>query len=244
MTEEVMKALMPIFASGVAIQQLNETLDPLTTWIAKVLRGDSNTKKVVFGVISVGFSLVVVAQCRLGILHALPIATKAPDWLDTLLTALIISTGTEGINSIVKFLGYAKEQKKASAANRKSAADGNLAAVNREILSTSSALDAPRPFVNLAANQMDLVTAGRICDACVRSAGNVHGSIRAQDPMEMFGIEDSDAIETFVNLIASDRKIGVPSAGFQIDPDALDVKKSTTFGELKQMVVNNSTPQT
>jgi hypothetical protein len=38
--------------------------------------------------------------------------------LDFLVTALIISAGTEGFNSLLKLLGYAKETKKGDAANR------------------------------------------------------------------------------------------------------------------------------
>jgi len=48
-------------------------------------------------------------------------------------SALIISTGTEGINSIVKFMGYAKDQKKAAAGQSEtSVGAAALSAVNRE----------------------------------------------------------------------------------------------------------------
>jgi hypothetical protein len=42
--------------------------------------------------------------------------------LDVFVTALILSAGTEGFNSIMKFLGYAKEGKKAEAAGARSSA--------------------------------------------------------------------------------------------------------------------------
>jgi hypothetical protein len=35
--------------------------------------------------------------------------------VDVIVTALVLSAGTEGFNSILKFLGYAKEDKKAQA---------------------------------------------------------------------------------------------------------------------------------
>lgn len=43
-------------------------------------------------------------------------------WVDVIATALVISAGTEGVNSVLKFLGYAKESEKAEAATKVAAA--------------------------------------------------------------------------------------------------------------------------
>jgi hypothetical protein len=42
-----------------------------------------------------------------------PLGVANADVVDVIVTALIVSAGTEGFNSIMKFLGYAKEDKKA-----------------------------------------------------------------------------------------------------------------------------------
>jgi hypothetical protein len=38
--------------------------------------------------------------------------------LDVLISALVLSAGTEGVNSILKFFKYSKEDKKATAASK------------------------------------------------------------------------------------------------------------------------------
>jgi len=55
------------------------------------------------------------------------------DFIDGVVTGLIISAGTEGFNSIMKFLGYAKEEKKGDAAvkNQAAATAGALPLVER-----------------------------------------------------------------------------------------------------------------
>jgi hypothetical protein len=88
---------------------------------------------------------------------------------------------------------------------------------------------------------MDFVTASRICEACIRATSGFKGEIFAEDPMQHFGIEKQDEIETLVNLIVTDPNDGVKSANFEIpDPNSLSVQSSTTFSELIQMVVKNS----
>jgi len=47
---------------------------------------------------------------------------KIDPYIDTVLAGLVVSGGTERFNSIVKFLGYAKENKKAAAATSGNAA--------------------------------------------------------------------------------------------------------------------------
>jgi hypothetical protein len=88
---------------------------------------------------------------------------------------------------------------------------------------------------------MPISTAEKICDACVRAVGTVKDTIRAQDPLSKFGIEDKDAIEDLVNTIVNDEKIGVPSEGYNIsDPNKLHLKNSTTFAQLEDTVIASS----
>jgi hypothetical protein len=44
-----------------------------------------------------------------------PLSPDVPPWVDVVATGLFISGGTEGFNSLMKFLGYKKEEKKAEA---------------------------------------------------------------------------------------------------------------------------------
>ena len=101
----LVKALGPVFVAGLAIQQLLELLDPILTKIA----GDN--KKMVSNIISLVVGLLLAFGAGLRILHPLGLIEVSFE-LDAAVTGVIISAGTEGINSIMKFLGYAKEVKK------------------------------------------------------------------------------------------------------------------------------------
>ena len=110
--DKLVMALGPAFAAGSAVQQLMELLDPI---VAKIVKKED--KKIVLGVVSLIVGLVLAFGAGLRVLEPLGIA--AVDFLDSLVTALIVSAGTEGFNSIIKFLGYAKENKKGVAAEKK-----------------------------------------------------------------------------------------------------------------------------
>lgn len=104
-------ALGPVLAAGLALQQLLELLNPL---IERIVGEDEKIKKMYVGLISllVGFGLSFGAGLQ--VLTALGAST--PYVVDGIVSGLIISAGTEGINSIMKFLGYTKEKEKANAA--------------------------------------------------------------------------------------------------------------------------------
>jgi hypothetical protein len=131
--DTLVKALAPVFAAGFAVQQLLELLDPLVTLVTKT----PTNKKVVLGLISLGIGL---ALSGMGEFHVLADLSKMSNgsgtWnhprLDIFVTGLILSAGTEGFNSITKFLGYAKEDKKAEAAkSAASAPSDTLKSLNR-----------------------------------------------------------------------------------------------------------------
>jgi len=117
--DKLITALAPVFAAGLGIQQLGEILSPL---IDKI---NPNNKKIILGLISLVLGLVLAFVAKLHVLQLLGI-TAAPglDPIDALVTGFIISGGTEGVNSILKFLKYTKEDKKNQAASR-TPADAN-----------------------------------------------------------------------------------------------------------------------
>ena len=77
------------------------------------LKDDTEKKKIILGLVSlvVGFLLSWLAGVRV----LQPFGVTAIGIVDILTTALVISAGTEGLNSVMKFIGYGKEVKKAEA---------------------------------------------------------------------------------------------------------------------------------
>ncbi len=102
--DKLVTALGPAFAAGFAIQQLLEILDPLIEKFAK------DWKKIFLGLVSLTFGLILAFGAGIRVLA--PLGYAGFDLWDALITALIVSAGTEGINSIMKYLGYAKDNKK------------------------------------------------------------------------------------------------------------------------------------
>jgi hypothetical protein len=108
-------ALGPAFAVGFALQRLLEIvgagLDAApfvdqTQW--------AKWKPVSLGILAFGAGLVTSWSLGLQVLAPLGLANRSEP-IEVLVTALVISAGTEGLNSILKFLGYAKESQKATA---------------------------------------------------------------------------------------------------------------------------------
>jgi hypothetical protein len=111
--DKLVAALGPAFAAGFAVQRLLEILDPLLDKIKFI----KDNKKITLGLVSLIVGLVLAFGIGLRVLQ--PLGITSADFLDALATALIVSAGTEGFNSIMKFLGYTKEDKKAAAAQGK-----------------------------------------------------------------------------------------------------------------------------
>lgn len=101
-------ALGPAFAAGLAVQQFLEFASPL---IDKLKRD----KKFVMSLASLMIGLVLAFGAGLRVLE--PFGLTHAGIFDPLVTGLIISAGTEGMNSVLKFLGYAKSRKKGDAEN-------------------------------------------------------------------------------------------------------------------------------
>lgn len=111
--DELVMALGPAFAAGFAIQRLLEILDPAFDKFKFI----KDYKKIIIGVVSLIAGLILAFGIGMRVLQ--PMGVINADFLDAIVTALVISAGTEGFNSIMKFLGYTKEDKKADAADKK-----------------------------------------------------------------------------------------------------------------------------
>jgi len=110
--DKLIPALAPIFAAGLGIQQLGEILSPLLDKIS------TEYKKVIFGLISLTLGLGVAFNFDLHVLNALLGKTNVHTEWDSFITGVIISGGTEGVNSILKFLKFKKEETKNEAASK------------------------------------------------------------------------------------------------------------------------------
>ncbi len=105
--DSLIVALAPVFVAGLAIQQLFELLDPLLEALGKTAKSYATS----IGSLILGFLLAWLGGFQ--VLGAL--AVDVNPLVEFFVTGLIISGGTEGINSLLKFLGYAKENQKAEA---------------------------------------------------------------------------------------------------------------------------------
>lgn len=116
-----------LFVASFAVQQILEALAwPVETLVVRWWKNwgfaDDSWKKTVFGIIGFVLGLYLTSQLDLYILqHYIPKEAAAASMrggtLDLLLTALVLSAGTEGTNSVLKYLKYLKEDKKVGAAD-------------------------------------------------------------------------------------------------------------------------------
>lgn len=105
-------ALAPAFAAGFAVQQLLEIVDNVFSLDKKMTPA---TKGWVMGLISLGLGFALAYPTHgIRILAALSSA-QFPEWMNVFVSALVISAGTEGFNSIMKFAGYKKDAAKKDA---------------------------------------------------------------------------------------------------------------------------------
>jgi hypothetical protein len=104
----VIEALAPAFAAGFAVQQLLELADPVLDKIPK------DWKKPLLSLIALGIGLALAIGAHLQVLA--PLGVDVDNAWDDLVTGIFISGGTQGFNSLMKFLGYAKDKKKSEAA--------------------------------------------------------------------------------------------------------------------------------
>jgi hypothetical protein len=130
--DELVAALGPAFAAGFAVQRLLEIADPLINLIVGSRPERATFKKTLLVLLSLVAGLVIAVGAGLRVLEPLGATTSGiGTTIDVVATALVISAGTEGVNSILKFLGYAKEDKKQQAARGMAATPAEaVAAIN------------------------------------------------------------------------------------------------------------------
>jgi hypothetical protein len=109
-TTSLTTALAPAFAAGFAVQRLLEILDPLAERFV-----GPDKKKIVLGLSSLAAGLGFAGGIGIRVLVHLGTYTFGSrfdrhDLLDLFVTGLVISAGTEGFNSILKFMNYKKEE--------------------------------------------------------------------------------------------------------------------------------------
>lgn len=107
--DELARALGPAFAAGFAIERLLEILDPLLKELPGLEKPKS--KKIVLGLVSLAVGLLLAWLAGIRVLQPLGVTTVGV--VDIIATGLIVSAGTEGLNSIMKFIEYGKEGTKA-----------------------------------------------------------------------------------------------------------------------------------
>lgn len=107
--DQVVIALASAFAAGFAVQQALEILDA-TLFVRLPPLG----KRTALAWTSLGLGVAFAWFGGIRILAALELAKK-DSTTDIIISALFISAGTEGVNSLLKFLQYKKEEQKGEA---------------------------------------------------------------------------------------------------------------------------------
>jgi hypothetical protein len=98
--DELMRALGPVVACGIALQQLLELVDPALDRFIKP------HKKWILSLVSLVIALLLTAGLGLGILA--PLGYPTAGIFDVLVTALFMVSGTKGANELLKWIGYRK----------------------------------------------------------------------------------------------------------------------------------------
>jgi hypothetical protein len=123
---DIVKALAPAFVAGFAVQQSVEVVSSLGAFMPKF---DDNVKlkKAVLSVVAMAFAACIVVVLKLDIFKAFNTTDVRPSpiW-HGIITTVFISAGTEGFNSLLKWLSYKKEEAKASAANNRKDVTGQV----------------------------------------------------------------------------------------------------------------------
>jgi hypothetical protein len=98
--DDLMRALGPVVACSIAIQQLLELVDPA---LDRFIRPH---KKWIMSVISLVVALVLTAGLGLGVLG--PLGHPDAGVFDVIVTALFMIGGTKSANDLLKWIGYRK----------------------------------------------------------------------------------------------------------------------------------------
>jgi len=92
--------------------------------LSGTIDGNTKWKKAMFSAFSVILAWIIVAAAHLDVLK--PFVQTSPDWVNRFTTIIFVSAGTEGFNSLLKWLSYKKDSAKASAAANKAQAGDSV----------------------------------------------------------------------------------------------------------------------
>jgi hypothetical protein len=107
----VVNALAPAFAIGFAVQRFIEILD---SWFDLDKKLSAEWKNAIMSTTALIVGISLASLLKIKVLETLGIEiSQNLFWIEWLVSGLIISAGTDGLNSILKFLSYSKEVKKA-----------------------------------------------------------------------------------------------------------------------------------
>jgi hypothetical protein len=98
--DELIRALGPVIACSIALQQLIELLDPV---LEALIKGH---KKWILSMVTLVVALALTAGLGLGILG--PLGYPQAGVFDVIVTALFMLSGTKGANDLLKWIGYRK----------------------------------------------------------------------------------------------------------------------------------------
>ena len=101
------ESLGPVVITGFALQQLLELIDPFLDRLIKQHKGWLTSL--------IAFTVAVVLCVLLGLRALRPFGISGFAWLDTLITALLITGGTKWVNDLVKVMNYKKQEIRARA---------------------------------------------------------------------------------------------------------------------------------
>jgi len=123
---KVTSALAPAFAAGFAVQQAIEVVDTVLAVFSKWwqgLAGNTALKKLVAMLIGLLLAIVLVLGGNFDVIKPLLTAgNSVPGFVSGLITVIFISGGTEGFNSLIKWITWKKEEAKSQAAGAPSKA--------------------------------------------------------------------------------------------------------------------------
>jgi hypothetical protein len=106
----LVESLGPVFIAGFALQQLLELLDPVLERVLKPQKAWLLSALALL--LGLGITLI------LGLRVLRPFGLIRAAWLDAILTALLISSGTKWLNDLLKIISYKKQELQARAAHQ------------------------------------------------------------------------------------------------------------------------------
>ena len=110
-----------VFIAGFAIQQALQIIDPIVVWIIQGVKKSRSTNDLPGGMSEGDFKKAIMALLSFGMgavgvwltgIRLLKLLGDYSDPGDFLITALVLGSGTEAVNTVIKYLGYVKDARK------------------------------------------------------------------------------------------------------------------------------------